>query len=96
MVQSQHSIADFAAEYPIQFLNWKKESNSIISLSIRDEESLIKLYHKLQILSEVVLFTEPDIDNQATSLCVYGTKHVRKMLSNLPLSLKDRKEANIC
>jgi len=95
MVQSQHSIADFAADFPIEFKNWKEESNSIVSLSVNSEESLLKLYDKLSKFSHVVLFREPDIDDQATSLCVLGTAEVRKRLSYLPLSLKERKEMKL-
>jgi hypothetical protein len=92
MVQSQHSIADFAADFPGEFKTWKEESNSIVSLSVQTEESLLKLYDRLSKFACVVLFREPDIDDQATSLCVLGTPEVRKRLSYLPLSLKERKE----
>ena len=64
-------------------------SNSIITLSIPDESALIKLHTKLQkkdIASS--LFREPDINDEATSLCLYGTTQIRKSLSHLPLSLK--------
>lgn len=36
----------------------------------------------------VTEFLEPDIDNELTSICIYGTKEVRKKLSYLPLTLK--------
>ena len=88
VVQSTHSIADFAAEHPIPFKNWKSDSNSIICLSTPNEESLLKLYKKFKERTYVSLFHEPDI-NGYTSLCLYGTSSIRKKLSYLPLSLKN-------
>lgn len=90
VVQSTHSIADFAFDFPKTFSQWKKESNSIICLSVKNEFELQKLYHKYKELTDAVIFFEPDID-QFTSVCLYGTPQVRKSLSHLPLSLKNNK-----
>ena len=88
VVQSAHSIADFAAQFPQEFSKWKIESNSSICLSVKDEQELHKLYEKLQKQDVcMVKFFEPDI-NADTSICIYGTTDVRKKLSGLPLSLK--------
>jgi len=38
--------------------------------------------------ANVVAFTEPDIDNQLTSICYYGTPEMRKITQNLDLALK--------
>jgi peptidyl-tRNA hydrolase len=90
VVQSAHSIADFAAEFPQIFSQWKMESNSIICLSVKDEQELLKLYDKLRTQGvSVVKFFEPDIDAD-TSICLYGTPEVRKKLSSLPLSLRTK------
>ena len=88
--QSLHSLADFAFEFPEDFKKWKLESNSIISLSIKNEYELKDLYQKLKDISPSVIFFEPDID-QHTSICVYGTPEVRKMLAKFPLALKNKK-----
>lgn len=87
VVQTAHAVADFAAEHPIKFKDWKSNSNSIITLSISDEKSLLKIYNKLKELTEVSIFFEPDVDSY-TSLAIYGTPEVRKLLSYLPLALK--------
>lgn len=91
LVQSTHSVADFAAEHYNTFIQWKQESNSIICLSVPDEKSLIKLYNKLKIRTEASLFFEPDVDSY-TSVCLYGTPQIRKKLSYLPLALKSKEE----
>ena len=90
-VQSCHSVADFAAEHFETFKKWKNESNSIITLGIKNEESLLKLYNKLSEVTDSSLFFEPDIDSY-TSICIYGTPDIRKRLRHLPLSLKTLKK----
>lgn len=89
VVQSCHSIADFAFEFPETFSQWKKESNSIICLSVKNEFELQKIYHKYKQLTDTVMFFEPDID-QFTSVCLYGTTQIRKSLSHLPLAIKNK------
>jgi len=37
----------------------------------------------------VVAFNEPDIDNQLTSICFYGTPEMQKLTQNLNLALKN-------
>lgn len=92
VVQSTHSIADFIFEHPEQAKQWKEESNSIITLACPNLESLEKLSNKLKKKGYFVTeFFEPDIDNELTSICVFGTPEVRKKLSYLPLTLKEKK-----
>jgi peptidyl-tRNA hydrolase len=89
VVQSTHSIADFAYEHPETFGKWKEESNSIICLSAKSQEHLLKLHEKFSRLTPATIFFEPDVD-EYTSLCLYGTPGVRKALSHLPLTLKPK------
>ncbi len=93
VVQTAHSIADFAYQHPNHFNEWKEKSNSIISLSVDSEEKLIKYYDKLSNITPCSIFFEPDV-NQYTSICVYGKPEVRKKLSHLPLSLKNKENEN--
>ena len=88
--QSNHATADFAYEYPQIFRKWKQESNSIICLSARSEEHLLKLYEKYSLLTPTIKFFEPDI-SEWTSICLYATPEIRKSLSSLPLTLKNHK-----
>ena len=92
VVQSTHSLADFASECPEVFKKWKEESNSIICLSCKSEAQLLKLYEKYSQLTPGVKFFEPDVD-QWTSICLYGTPQIRKSLSHLPLALKNKSVA---
>lgn len=91
VVQSTHSIADFAFEFPEEFRKWKTESNSIICLQVKDEKDLLKLFDKYSSRTQAVKFFEPDVD-QYTSICLYGTPEIRKKLAHLPLALKNKKK----
>ena len=65
-------------------------SEYLVSLSIDNEDKLQRLFYKLQDNgADVVAFTEPDIDNQLTSICYYGTPEIRKITDKLDLALKD-------
>ncbi len=87
VVQSAHAIADFAYEFPTKFKEWKEDTNSIVCLSVKDEEGLLKLFEKLSKSTPCSKFYEPDVDAY-TAICVYGTPKIRKSLSHLPLVLK--------
>jgi hypothetical protein len=89
-VQSAHAIADFAYEFPTKFKEWKEDTNSIVCLSVKDEEGLLKLFEKLSKKTSCSKFYEPDVDAY-TAICVYGTPEIRRSLSHLPLVLKQQK-----
>jgi len=93
VVQSTHSIADFAHQFPEVFSQWKEESNSIICLSVKSEQDLLKTYLKYKDLTPTIKFFEPDVD-EWTSICLYGTPQIRKKLSHLPLILKNNTSQN--
>jgi hypothetical protein len=90
LCQTGHAIADFAHELPQFFKTWKDNSNYLISLAAKDENHLEKYLKKLiKKGAPIIAFREPDIDNQLTALCFYGLPHYRKLVSNLPLALKN-------
>jgi hypothetical protein len=92
VVQTAHAIADFIHEHPAVSKQWKEESNSIITLSTKDEQSLTDYFNRLKELTPYVTsFYEPDVEDQMTAIAVYGTPSIRKVLSNLPLALKQSK-----
>lgn len=95
VVQTAHAIADFIHDHPEVSKQWKDESNSIITLATKDEQSLIALYERLkQVTPYVTAFYEPDVQDQMTAIAVYGTPEIRKKyFSNLPLALKQSKAA---
>jgi len=91
LVQTAHAVADFCYEHPHIARQWKQESNSIITLSTKNEASLTDLYQRLkQVTQHITAFHEPDIQDQMTAIAVYATPEIRKKyFSNLPLALKN-------
>ena len=90
IAQSGHAIAEFSDEFKNIFEKWHDKSNYLIVLEIDNEEKLQRLYYKLQDNgADVVAFNEPDIDNQLTAICYYGTPELRKITNKLNLALKN-------
>jgi hypothetical protein len=90
LCQTGHAIADFAHELPQFFKSWKDNSNYLISLATQDEISLNNIYNKLRACgAPIIAFREPDHYDQLTAICFYGLPCYRKLVSNLPLALKN-------
>lgn len=90
LVQSAHAVAEFAYRKPQLFNDWVINSNYIVSLSTDNEESLTEIYNKLKYYgADVVLFKEPDIGDQSTAICYYGTPELMKITKKLDLALKN-------
>lgn len=91
LVQSGHAIAEFAHKHPAKFHEWMQDSQYLVSLSIDNEEKLKDIYYKLKYYgADVVSFTEPDIDNQWTAICFYGTPEMIKITKKLDLALNNQ------
>ncbi len=89
--QSIHSAIYFAVENFNLLLDWNDRSKSIICLAIESEQTLLKLQNKLHYKGiESVLFQEPDLNNEYTSLCYYADYESRKLVSHLPLLGKQK------
>ena len=87
IAQSGHAISQFFLEHPEKARQWN--NSYLISLSIENEESLQKLLNKLLEKGiSVSYFQEPDIDNQLTSISFESTDVSNRLVSSLPLSLK--------
>lgn len=89
-MQSGHSIAEFAHKHFSKFQDWINTSNYLISLSVDNEDELQKLYLELTTNdADVIAFHEPDIGNQMTAICFFGTPEMRKITQSLDLALKE-------
>ena len=90
MAQTIHSSSRFAYHYPELHRDWIEQSEYVVSLSVSNEEQLQRLYYKLlDNAANVVAFHEPDIQNQLTSICYYGTPELMRLTQKLDLSFKN-------
>ncbi len=80
---------EFAAQYPAEFLDWHKNSNSIIVLNCLNERKLIEFSQKLQTKGiKFSEFREPDIGNELTAIAICPGPEVKRLCSGLPLAGK--------
>ena len=90
-VQSCHAAIDFCFSYSKESLDWHKNSNYLISLSVADESKLFDLSAKLRLLGiEFVEFYEPDMNNELTAIAFLSNEKTKKLTSHLPLTLKNK------
>ena len=94
LAQTIHSSSRFAYHYPDLHREWIEKSEYVVSLSVDNEEKLQRLFYRLQDNGAIVVaFHEPDIQDQLTSICYYGTPELRKITQNLDLALEEVKVA---
>lgn len=95
LAQSVHAAVDYIFKNPLSSYRWHKLSNYLVTLSVPDEQSLLKLAEQFSTKGEkFIMFREPNIDNQATAICLEQNEVVRKLCSNFPLALKEYKNEN--
>jgi len=83
LVQSSHA----AYEAGVKFQSPSPTHNYLILCEVSNEDALRKVYDKLTRKNiQSYLFCEPDINNQATSLCIEPLNvERRKKMSKYPL-----------
>ena len=87
IAQSGHAIAQYCLEHPEHLKKWN--NNYLICLSTDNQQSLEKLFEKLMTYDiPMSRFTEPDLDNQLTSIAFQHNSESRKYTTSLPLAFK--------
>lgn len=95
LAMTTHAALRFGGEYPHIVKNWEERSNSLVCLSVPNEEELLSLLDQLFKLrvEHYVYFNEPDINNEHVALACMVTPEVHeKVLADLPLALRDPKD----
>lgn len=89
LAQTVHSSTTFARHQTAEFQHWFDNSNFVACLATKDEQELIDYYNRLlKAGAPVVLFREPERNNEATSLAFFGDPTTRRITSSLPLMFK--------
>lgn len=82
-IEFQHEHSKIAKE-------WNINSKYLIFLSVENEIELQKLLRKIQFKElKYSMFFEPDIGNQLTAIALEPVQTSEKLVSNLPLMLKE-------
>ena len=94
-VQAAHAAIEFQHEHSNIAKEWNKNSKYLVFLSVPTEQSLLDLLEKIKKERlKFSLFKEPDIGNQVTAIAVQPSEKTKKLVSNLPLALKECKFKN--
>lgn len=89
LVQTAHSIADFAVEHPAEFNAWKHGSNYLCCLE-SGLDGILGLIERLKKLDiKHTIFREPDIGNEITAIAVECLPQIMhtKLFKNFKLAL---------
>jgi len=87
MAQAAHALSAFAAAYPEEHARWRLSSNNLVCLSVGTEGELRATGAKALLRGALVtVFTEPDLDGQATAAAISG--EAKGALRTLPLALR--------
>lgn len=84
-----HAALRFAVEYPEAAKQWEDSSNSLVVLGVRNEDELLSFADRLCHITDVSVFFEPDIDNEATSLACVLSADLQSRVKNLKLILRN-------
>ena len=87
--QATHSAVQFVFEHPEIAKSWIK-SPYLALLSVNNEIEIETLIHKLQISNiKFSVYREPDLNDQITSIAIEPSEKTRRLVSNLPLMLRE-------
>lgn len=88
IAQTGHGIAQFLLENPELGKLWNNQY--LISLSVKTKYNLENLLTKLNDIGiPLSYFTEPDLNDELTSICFIETDETKKFTNNLQLTLKN-------
>jgi hypothetical protein len=88
--QACHALAAFTLEHTELARAWNRDSNNLVILECQDEAQLLSLAERTAAFPQC-LFREPDFADQATAMAL--TSDARRLLSSLPLALRQPKAA---
>ena len=89
-VQAAHAAIEFQHEHPEIAKEWNTNSKYLVFLTVENEEALKILLEKIQIRDiKYSTFFEPDNGNQLTAIALEPGQVSQKLVSNLPLALKE-------
>jgi len=84
--QSIHAVHEFEYWHPAEFSKWRKESNTLAILHVRDEEHLLFLRERAEGRDiPCSIFREPDMEAHATALVLAPCPSAKNLVQKLHL-----------
>ena len=92
-VQSAHASIQFIFEHPEIGKDWYEISKYLVFLSVKNQQELLDLVETFDQKGIVMSkFYEPDLHNELTAIAIEPSSRSRRLVSSLPLMLKDLRE----
>ena len=93
IAQSCHAVSAFASAFPDLHRDWHERGQNLVVLAAIDETHLTRLFDGNDRVpaAQCAPFYEPDLGDTLTAFAV--TDHAQKILSSLPLALREPKAA---
>lgn len=87
LAQAIHAQDEFRSLHPEVHEEWRRTSNTIVVLHLRDEDHLHDLHQKAATRDiPCAVFREPDLEDAATCLVLGPTPYTRRLTARLPLA----------
>lgn len=95
-VQSSHALVQFIYEHPEISKEWYDISQYLVFLSTKNLIELTELVEKFNQKGIIVsMFYEPNMRNELTAIAIEPSSKARRMVSSLPLLLKNYEEKEV-
>ena len=89
IAQCCHALREFSEKYRDIDSTWFKESNYLVVLEVKDEDSLKSQINSAELADlKFAAFYEPDLDNQITAVAFEPCDKSRNLFRRLPLAGK--------
>ena len=89
-VQAAHALADMILKFPKDALEWHRNSNTIVILSVSDELNLMYIEEQLTEKGiKHVSFREPDIGDELTAIALSPSEEAKEFCKPNKLALKN-------
>jgi peptidyl-tRNA hydrolase len=89
LAQSVHAAFEFAVEYPTMTEVWRRHSNFLVVVGVRDEDVLLELANSAAAFDiRHTVVREPDYGNTVTAVALEPTLKASALCAEYPLALK--------
>jgi len=83
-IQAGHALIELFIKYPKQIKEWHKNSNTLVYLSVANEDELYKMARLLEVKGiKFEEFKEPDFNNALTAIALVACNEATEFVKDL-------------